>query len=89
MLAAPASFLCATMATVDPIQALCGVLAQATGGAYVVDLRMPDGIHRLAEVVDLLFGKRIVAAEVRERGRCTPTYHSHSACAGGTDGASC
>ncbi|WFD28368.1 hypothetical protein MNAN1_003378 [Malassezia nana] len=55
------------MATVDPIQALCGVLAQATGGAYAVDLRMPDGIHRLAEVVDLLFGKRIVGADVRER----------------------
>jgi len=72
MLAAPPSFLRATMATVDPIQALCGVLAQATGGAYVVDLHMPDGIHRLAEVVDLLFGKRIVAADVRERGRCSP-----------------
>lgn len=57
------------MATVDPIQALCSALAQATGGAYAVDLRMPDGVQRLAEVVDLLFGKRIVSADVRER--CT------------------
>ena len=48
------------MATVDPIQSLCGALTQATGGMYHVDLRMPDGIHRLAEVVDLLFGRRIV-----------------------------
>ena len=55
------------MASVDPIRSLCGALTQATGGVYHVDLRMPDGIHRLAEVVDLLFGKRIVGADVRER----------------------
>lgn len=60
------------MATVDPIQSLCGALTQATGGMYHVDLRMPDGIHRLAEVVDLLFGRRIVGADVRER--CTYIY---------------
>ena len=40
------------MASVDPIRSLCGALTQATGGVYHVDLRMPDGIHRLAEVVE-------------------------------------
>lgn len=74
-----------SMATVDPIQALCGALAQATGGAYAVDLRTSHGVHQLAEVVDLLFCKRIVPAEVRERRTCRFSP-SHCACPGGHHG---
>ncbi|KAI3625192.1 hypothetical protein CBS9595_000553 [Malassezia furfur] len=50
----------------DPIPALCTALAQATGGVYHVDLKAPDGVPKLAEVVDLVFSKRIVSAEVRD-----------------------
>ncbi|WFC99313.1 hypothetical protein MYAM1_002057 [Malassezia yamatoensis] len=53
----------------DPIAALCTSLAQATGGTYAIDLNTPEGINNLAEVVDLIFCKRIVSPEVREKGR--------------------
>ncbi|WFD29040.1 hypothetical protein MSPP1_000044 [Malassezia sp. CBS 17886] len=51
----------------DSIHALCTALAQATGGAYSVDLGTAAGLTQLAEVVDLLFSQRIVGADVRER----------------------
>ncbi|PKI83902.1 hypothetical protein MVES1_002381 [Malassezia vespertilionis] len=50
----------------DPIQALAAGLTQGTGGTYDVDLRTRDGVHQLAEIVDLLFVKRIVGADLRE-----------------------
>ncbi|WFD43403.1 hypothetical protein MPSI1_002064 [Malassezia psittaci] len=53
----------------DPIAALCTSLAQATGGTYAIDLNNPEGITNLAEVVDLIFCKRIVSLDVREQRR--------------------
>ena len=50
----------------DPIAALCAALTRATGGTYHVDLRTPEGLPRLAEVIDLLYGKRLVPADVRD-----------------------
>ena len=53
----------------DPIQALCTALAQATGGLYHVDLQAPDGVDKLAEVVELVFSCLLYTSDAADEHR--------------------
>lgn len=50
----------------DPVEALAAGLAGATGSVYSVDVREPGGLAQLADVVDLIFVRRIVPPDVRD-----------------------
>lgn len=50
----------------DPVEALTAGLAGATGSVYSVDVREPGGLAQLADVVDLIFVRRIVPPDVRD-----------------------